>query len=156
MLGIVGVVGLVGIGIAGYFGYKAVQEKIKASEAYTLAIAALKAHPEAQAKLGEIKETGFPLGNFTENADGTGAAAYTVSVVGTKARGQYYVVMRREARKWRVVTGKLTLADGESIDIKTAGEDDETDDTAGTDDDDTDTPTTWRAKYRRARSRKAY
>ena len=134
ILGIIGVLGLVGIGIAGYFGYKYAQEKIKSSEAYTVAIAALKAHPEVRARMGEIKETGFPIGSFNESADGSGEAAYTVSVVGTKARGQYYAVMRREQRKWRLVSGRLTMPDGDAIEVKSAEDEALSDDTPGTDD----------------------
>ena len=133
ILALVGVVGLAAVGVAVYYGYKFAEEKIKTSEAYTVAIAALKADPEVAEKMGTIKETGFPLGNFQENADGTGAAAYRVSVVGTKAQGTYTVVMTRRQRRWQLVTGKLTLADGETIDIKSgtlSGEDAGTDDNA--------------------------
>ncbi len=113
-----GVVGLVVVGIAGYYGYKFAEEKLKSSEAYTVAIATLKQNPAVQEKLGEIKETGFPLGNFQESADGSGTAAYKVSVVGTKAKGEYDVVMRRRQRKWSLVTGRVTLMNGEIINVK--------------------------------------
>ncbi len=118
-----GVVGLVAVGIAGYYGYKYAEEKLKSSEAYTVAIATLKQNPAVQEKLGEIKETGFPLGNFQESADGSGTAAYKVSVVGTKAKGEYDVVMRRRQRKWALVTGRVTLMNGEVVNVKSAAED---------------------------------
>jgi TonB family protein len=123
ILALVGVVGLAGVGVAIYYGYRFAQEKIKASEAYTVAMNALKENPEVAQRMGEIKETGFPLGNFTENNDGTGAAAYRVSVVGTKMNGDYYVVLTRRQRRWMLVTGKVTLANGDTIDVKTAGPD---------------------------------
>jgi protein TonB len=122
ILALVGVVGLAAVGVAVYYGYKFAEEKIKTSEAYTVAIAALKADPEVAEKMGTIKETGFPLGNFQENADGTGAAAYRVSVVGTKAQGTYTVVMTRQQRRWQLVSGKVTLAGGDVINIKSADE----------------------------------
>ena len=119
VLGIIAVVGLAGIGIAGYYGYKYANEKLKSSEPYKLALAALKENPEAAQKLGEIKETGFPLGSFHEDANGTGAAAYKVSITGTKTTGDYVVVLTRRQAKWSLVTAKLTLANGDIINIKT-------------------------------------
>ena len=123
ILALVGVVGVAGVGIAIYFGYRSLQAKLKSSEAYTVAMNALKENPEVAERMGEIKETGFPLGNFTENGDGTGAAAYKVSVVGTKMNGDYYVVLTRRQRRWLLVTGKVTLANGDTINVKTAGPD---------------------------------
>lgn len=118
ILGALGLVVLVGVGIAGYYGYRFAEGKLKSSEAYTVAVNALKENPEVAQKLGDVKETGFPLGNFQENADGTGMAAYKVSVTGTKTTGDYVVVMRRQSSKWSLVSAKLTLANGDVINIK--------------------------------------
>ncbi|MFL6208260.1 MAG: TonB family protein [Pyrinomonadaceae bacterium] len=120
ILALVGVVGLAGIGVAIYYGYRSLEAKLKTSEAYTIAIAALKSDPEVADKLGTIKETGFPLGDFHENADGSGAAAYKMSVVGTKSTADYTVVMMRRQRKWQLVTGKVTLPGGAVINIKSS------------------------------------
>jgi TonB family protein len=117
----VGVLGLVAIGIASYYGYKFAETKLKSSEAYTVAVAALKQSPAVAEQLGEIKETGFPLGSFNENADGSGTAAYRMSVAGTKANGQYDVVLRRRQRKWALITGRVTLANGDVVNVKSAG-----------------------------------
>ena len=100
-----------------YFGYGALEKKLKSSEAYTVAVQALKDNPEVQEKLGEIQETGFPLGAYTQNSDGSGDAAFVMSVTGSKATGQYKVEMRRSNSVWKVVKGDLTLANGEAIDI---------------------------------------
>ncbi len=126
----VGVLGLVALSIAGYYGYQYAKVKLKASEAYTVAIAALKGSPTVAEKMGEIKETGFPLGSFDENANGSGAAAYKVSVTGTKASGVYDVVMRRQHNRWALVTGRVTLADDEVINVEPAAADARTDNTA--------------------------
>jgi TonB family protein len=135
VLGIVGLVGVVGLALAGYFGFRYARDQIKSSEAYSVAITALKQHPEAVERLGTIKETGFPIGSFKEDANGTGAAAYKVSVTGTKASGDYVVVLRREHSKWRLVTGRLTLNDGDTIIIKEpgAGESEDASDATGDD-----------------------
>jgi TonB family protein len=119
-LAIVGVIGLAVVGFGIYYGYRSLEAKLKTSEAYTIAVAALKSDPEVADRLGTIKETGFPLGDFHENTDGSGAAAYKMSVVGTKSTGDYTVVMARRQRKWRLVTGKVTLPDGHVINIKSA------------------------------------
>jgi TonB family protein len=111
-----------GIAAALYYGYHYAQKAIKSSEAYTVALAALKNSPQVAAKMGEIKDTGFPLGSFSEDANGTGAAAYAMSVEGTKASGNYKVVMRRQSSKWHLIKGSVTLNDGETIDVVTAEE----------------------------------
>jgi TonB family protein len=113
---------LIGGGIAAaiYYGYNYAEKALKSSEAYSVALAALKNNPQVAEKMGEIKDTGFPLGSFSEDADGTGAAAYHMSVEGTKASGTYNVAMRRQNRKWHLIKGTVTLTDGEGIDVVTA------------------------------------
>jgi TonB family protein len=114
---VIGALLLATLGGIGYFGYRALNDKLKSSEAYTVAVATLKENPAVTDKMGPITETGFPIGSFSENADGTGEAAYHMSVTGTKASGTYNVVMMRRARKWLLATGRVTLADGEVINL---------------------------------------
>lgn len=118
ILGLLVVIVGAGIGVAIYYGYRYAEQKLKASEAYAMALTSLKNSPAATEKLGEIKETGFPLGSFNENGDGTGAAAFRISVTGTKASGYYIVAMSRRNNKWRLLTGKLNLDNGEVVNIK--------------------------------------
>ncbi|MFN2598867.1 MAG: cytochrome c oxidase assembly factor Coa1 family protein, partial [Pyrinomonadaceae bacterium] len=101
-----------------YYGYRAVNDKLRSSEAYTIAVNALKENYTVAEKMGAIKETGFPLGSFTENADGTGNAAYHMSVTGTKTNGTYDVVMQRRERKWNLTMGLVTLSDGEVVNLR--------------------------------------
>jgi hypothetical protein len=108
--------GLAGAG--GYYAYRVLGDKLRSSEAYTVAVSALKNDPNAADKIGAVTDTGFPLGAFHEEAGGTGDAAYHLSVKGTKANGTYDVVMTRRAGKWYLVTGKLTLAGGEVINVR--------------------------------------
>ncbi|MFZ0064003.1 MAG: TonB family protein [Pyrinomonadaceae bacterium] len=117
ILGIILVLLLGAIGAAIYFGYGALEKKLKSSEAYTVAVQALKENPEVQDKMGEIQETGFPLGAYTQNDQGSGEAAFVMSVKGAKASGQYQVEMKRSSGVWRIVTGKVRLANGETIDV---------------------------------------
>jgi TonB family protein len=119
---IIGLVVLAALGIGGYYLYRFAEGKLKSSEAYALAVDTLKANPEAARKLGAIKETGFPLGSFNESADGTGTAVFRVSVKGERASGNYDVAMTRSERRWRMRTGKLTLNNGEVIDVVSPGE----------------------------------
>jgi TonB family protein len=114
---VVGVLVLIGLGVAGYFGYRFAEGKLKSSEAYTLAVSALKSDAEVAQKMGEITETGFPIGSFSENADGSGVAAYRMSVEGTKASGNYDVAMTRRGGKWGMRMGRVTLAGGEVINL---------------------------------------
>lgn len=108
----------VGAGALAYFGYRALKGSIKSSEAYGVAERELRESRRAADVLGEIKETGFPIGTYKQEADGTGQAAFTMSVSGTKAGGRYFVTMAREGGTWHVTHGLLKL-DGseESIDI---------------------------------------
>ncbi len=106
-----------GAGLAVYYGYRYVQSSLKSSEAYQLAEAELKRSAAVAEKLGEIKSTGFPVGSFKVDADGSGFATYTVSVEGTKASGRYMVLMTREAGVWRITRAFVQIEDGESVNV---------------------------------------
>jgi TonB family protein len=118
IVGIILVLLAAGIAAAVYFGYRYAEKTLKSSEAYTLAVKALKENPEVMEKLGEIKETGFPLGAFSTNADGTGDAAFTMSVQGTKGNGQYEVMLKRRDHVWHIENGSVRTASGEVIRIE--------------------------------------
>jgi TonB family protein len=110
---------LIGAGIAAaiYYGYRAAEKALKSSEAYTLAVKALKENPEVQEKLGEINDTGFPIGSFSQDAGGSGKAAFVMSVHGSKGSGQYQVELTRSLSVWRLNTGVVRLSNGETIRI---------------------------------------
>jgi TonB family protein len=118
VLAIIGVLLAAVIGGGAYYFYGVLGDKLKSSEAYTVAVSALKENPEVAEKLGAVTETGFPLGSFNEQAGGTGAAAYHMSVKGTKSNGTYDVVMSRRNGKWFLTTGRLALASGETINLR--------------------------------------
>ena len=121
ILFIVGLLIAAALAIGGYFVYRFAEDKLKSSEAYTVAVNALKADPEVAERMGAIKETGFPLGNFSENSDGTGSAVFRVSVTGEKASGNYDVTMTRRERRWTLRSGKVTLKDGGEIVVAPGG-----------------------------------
>ncbi len=110
------VLGLAGVGVAGYYGFRYVESNLKSSEAYRMAVAELTSKAAADA-LGEIKSTGFPIGSFKEEGDGSGGAAFTMSVEGTKASGQYFVVMQREQGAWRIERAVVKLEDGNVVNL---------------------------------------
>lgn len=117
ILGVILLLLVMGVAAAIYFGYHKLQDTLKSSEAYTTAVRALKESPEVNDKLGDIVDTGFPLGAFTQNADGTGNAAFTMSVQGTKSTGQYGVELVRHKSVWKVRSGNVKLANGEVIEV---------------------------------------
>jgi TonB family protein len=117
ILGIILVLLLGAVAAAIYFGYGALEKKLKSSEAYTVALQTLKDNPEVKDKMGEIQETGFPIGAYTTNNDGSGDAAFVMSVTGSKTTGQYKVEMRRSNSVWKIVKGDVSLANGEVINI---------------------------------------
>lgn len=115
ILGILLVLLLGVVGVAVYFGYGWVENKLKTSEPYALAITALKENAEVKEKVGEIQETGFPFGAFNEDSNGTGNAAFVMSVKGSRASGKYNVELTRSNSKWRIKHGLLHLTNGENI-----------------------------------------
>lgn len=106
------------IGAAVYFGYRYVENTLKTSEPYTVALTALKANAEVRERLGEITETGFPLGAYSQSADGSGDAAFFVSVQGTKGNGKYQAELKRRNSVWDLTSGSVTLPDGDVIRIE--------------------------------------
>jgi TonB family protein len=68
-------------------------------------------------KLGEIIDTGFPLGAFNQNSDGSGNAAFTMSVQGSKGTGQYGVELKRRKGVWKVESGNVRLPNGDIIQV---------------------------------------
>lgn len=115
IVGIILVLLLGGVALAIYFGYGWVENKLKTSEPYALAITALKENAEVKEKMGEVQETGFPFGAYTQEANGTGNAVFTMSVKGTLLSGQYNVELTRSDSKWRIKHGLVRLPNGEMI-----------------------------------------
>jgi TonB family protein len=106
-----------GIAAAIYFGYQKLESTLKNSEAYTVALNRLKENEEVKNEIGEIKDTGFPLGVYDEKADGSGSAAFVMSVQGTKASGRYEVAMKRSNGVWELIKGTLRADSGKIIDV---------------------------------------
>ena len=106
-----------GLAAAIYFGYHKLEQTLKASEAYTVAVNSLKQNEEVKEEMGDIKDTGFPLGAYSQNADGTGNAAFVMSVEGSKATGQYEVELVRSNSVWRLVKGTLRVNGGSTINV---------------------------------------
>ena len=124
------------IAAAVYFGYRYLDKTLKNSEPYTMAVNALKADPEVKERLGEITETGFPLGAYTANADGSGEAAFTMSVKGTKASAQYQAELKRRNHVWHLENAFVRLTNGEVITVGGKSRDEDTDSLNSNSDDD--------------------
>ena len=86
-----------GAAVAVYYGVRYFSNSVKSSEPYRVAEKELRENPLAVGALGDVKSTGFPIGSFGTEADGTGQAAFTMSVEGTKGSGQYVVVLARQS-----------------------------------------------------------
>jgi TonB family protein len=114
-----------GLAAAIYFGYQKLEKTLKSSEPYTVAVNALKGNEEVKDQLGEIKDTGFPLGAYSQNADGSGNAAFAMSVQGSKASGQYEVNLVRSNSVWRLTKGVVRTASGQTINITDKSSDSE-------------------------------
>jgi TonB family protein len=114
-----------GLAVVIYFGYQKLEQTLKSSEAYTVALDALKANEEARDQLGEIKDSGFPLGAFSQSADGSGNAAFVMSVQGTKDSGQYEVNLVRSNSVWSLTKGVVRTNSGQIINVTDRRSDDE-------------------------------
>jgi len=105
------------VAAAVYFGYQTLEKTLKSSEAYTVALNALKANEEVREELGEIRDTGFPLGAYSQNADGSGDAAFVMSVEGSKGTAQYEAKLNRVDSVWRLEKGTVRTKSGSTINI---------------------------------------
>ncbi len=101
-----------GAGAAVYYGYRYLESSLKSSEAYQMAESELRRSAAVAERMGEIRSTGFPVGSYRVDADGSGFATYTMSVEGTKASGRYFVTMAREAGVWKIMRAFVQVDDG--------------------------------------------
>jgi TonB family protein len=120
ILAIIVVVLGAGIGAALYFGYRYTEKALKSSEPYTIAVKALKEDPHVKEELGEINDTGFPIGAFSSDANGTGKAAFVMSVQGSRSSGQYQVALIRNNSIWRLEQASVKTATGVTIHLVTS------------------------------------
>ncbi|MCA1594384.1 MAG: TonB family protein [Acidobacteria bacterium] len=111
------VLGIAGVGVAAYYGYRYIESSLKSSDAYKMADAELKRSSAVAESMGEIRSTGFPIGTYKEDADGSGSAAFTMSVEGAKASGQYFVTMERKDSAWRIAHAVVKLPDGKVVNV---------------------------------------
>jgi TonB family protein len=119
LLIVFGVILVLGAGAmaAAYFGYRYLEGALKKSEPYVMAVDDLKRSPVAAQHFGEIKETGFPLGNFNESAGGSGHAEFSMSVEGEKGSGRYTVTMSRTGGVWRITNSFVNTPDGKLVSL---------------------------------------
>lgn len=101
--------------VAGVVGF--ILYKIKDSEAGRLTESSLRESPEVRLVLGDIRDTGWPVGSISVEGGGSGKASLSMSVDGSRAEGDYYATLVRENGRWRVVSARLDLDDGRSIPI---------------------------------------
>jgi TonB family protein len=101
---------------AAYFGYRYIEGTLKNSEPYLLAVEDLKNSPVAAEHFGEIRDTGFPLGNFNEGG-GSGHAEFTMSVDGEKGAGNYMVTMSKTDGVWSIRNSVIKTPDGKLVNL---------------------------------------
>ena len=84
---------------------------MKHSDAFTLSLAKVRAHPEVKAALGEPIETGlFVTGEINvKNAEGNAGIQYTVQ--GPKGSGEAHVRATRQYSQWALDEVVVTLPD---------------------------------------------
>ncbi|MBC7911260.1 MAG: TonB family protein [Pyrinomonadaceae bacterium] len=115
IIGIILILLATGVGLAVYFGFKSYERMVKSSAAYELAESTLKENAAVKERLGNIKSIGYPWGVYSEQADGTGNAAFTMAVEGDKASGRYVAALTRARSVWRVRSAQVNLDSGDVI-----------------------------------------
>jgi hypothetical protein len=107
--------------VAVFYGIK---YTLKSSDASKAAVQAVKQSDNAHKTLGEITDVGTPMGSISSEAGGSGNASLSMSVTGAKAIGTYYATLQRRNGQWFVVSGRIELTDGRSINVeaKAAGQ----------------------------------
>jgi Cytochrome oxidase complex assembly protein 1/zinc-ribbon domain len=113
-----GVLILLGAGavVAVFFGVK---YAFRTSDAARAAVQALRQSNNARHALGEITDVGTPMGSISSEAGGSGSASLSTSVSGSQASGKYYATLQRKDGQWFLVSGRIELADGRSINLET-------------------------------------
>ena len=101
-----------------------IKHAFKSSDAGKAAVQAVKQSDNARKTLGEITDVGTPMGSISSETGGSGNASLSMSVTGAKAIGTYYATLQRRNGQWFVVSGRIELTDGRSINVeaKAAGQ----------------------------------
>ena len=107
--------------VAVFYGIK---NALRSSDASKAAVQAIKQSDNARKMLGEITDVGTPMGSISSEAGGSGDASLSMSVTGAKASGAYYATLQRRNGQWFVISGRIELTDGRSINVeaKAAGQ----------------------------------
>ncbi len=87
------------------------------SEANKVAQAGLRQDPSAREALGEIESFGLPWGSISTSSGGTGEAAFSLSVTGSKNSGKFFATLKKENDLWVMTSGRLVLKDGRTVPI---------------------------------------
>lgn len=91
--------------------------QLKDSEAAKLSVAVLRQSATARENLGEIEDTGWPIGSYSTEGGGSGKASFSMSVKGSKAKAKYFSSLSRRNGVWYYESGRIQMADGRSADI---------------------------------------
>ncbi|MBO9880760.1 cytochrome c oxidase assembly factor Coa1 family protein [Xanthomonas sp. D-109] len=88
----------------------------KSSEPYRVGVMAAQRDPRVAAALGApIKDGIMPSGSFNSSGAGSGNAALSVSLHGTRANGTLYIEAERHAGEWHYTTLQVLPDAGEAI-----------------------------------------
>lgn len=92
--------------------------KISQSQPAKMSVALVQNNPEVQEAVGEIQETGWPLGSISVEGGGSGEATFSFKVKGSKGEGKAYTTLKRINGQWFVESGRFQIKDGASLDLK--------------------------------------
>jgi len=111
LLPFVAVGGCVAVLVVGVFG------ALKASDAYNLSLAAVRADEQVKAALGDPIEPSFLVsGNIHVSTEGSDADVH-YDISGPNGRGTVHAVAIKEAGSWTFRTLVVETANGENIDV---------------------------------------
>lgn len=115
VIAVVGILIFVGGIVAIFFGARSL---LKNSDANKAAVQALRESPSVSRALGDIRDIGTPMGNISTGIGGSGSADLSMSVEGSRGSGRYYATLERRSGKWFVLSGRVDLRDGRSVNLE--------------------------------------
>ena len=103
--------------VAVFLSVLSIKSALSSSGANKSALAALRGNEGAAKVLGEVKSVGWPVGDVSSDRSGAGLATLYMKVDGTKGSGNYFATLVRKNGTWVLLSGRVDLSDGRSVEI---------------------------------------
>lgn len=89
--------------------------QISRSQPARMSVQFVRQSTEVREQLGNIQETGWPLGSLSVEAGGSGEASFSFKIKGSLGEGKAYTTLVRTHGQWQMVSGRLQVKEGPSV-----------------------------------------